>query len=223
MNDEHGTRGPSHGETGRRRGRASRPRALGWLLAGAAGVAVSLALLPQALLGPAWPTQVERMHPFLVESAEANHSAGRLVEALQIWVCDVCHTTQVTLTDGTTRVIASGSGGGGGTQTVSQGQEWGATVAGMFGGKHAVQSTDALGQTAEVYANYLDQCYGPGTNAAMITGAYTTPCNAGGGVAPTRLAHGAELVGALLTSPGGVTHRGARPGGGGGGGRCPPG
>jgi hypothetical protein len=141
---------------------------------------VSLALLPQALLGPASLTQFDRMHPFLVESAEANHIANTRVEAVQIWVCDVCHLTEVTLTDGTTRVIATGDAGGGGAQTVSQGQEWGATVAGMFGGKHAAQSTDLIGQTAEVYANYLDRCYGPGTNAAMITGAYTTPRSAGG-------------------------------------------
>src|SRR3989338_4643723 len=227
MSHEHGTQGTSHGETGRQGGRASRTRALGWLAVGAAGLAVSLALLPQALLGPAARTQVDRMHPFLVESAEANHIANTRVEAVQIWVCDVCHLTQVTLTDGTTRVIATGDAGGGGTQTVSQGQEWGATVAGVFGGKHAPQSTDLIGQTADVYANYLDRCYGPGTNAAMITGAYTTtdisgdigseardgsePCNAGGGVAPTRLAHGAELLGSILTSTGAFTDGVAAP------------
>src|SRR3989338_7586033 len=227
MSHEHGTQGTSQGETGRQGGRASRTRALGWLAVGAAGLAVSLALLPQALLGPASLTQVERMHPFLVESAEANHIANTRVEAVQIWVCDACHTIEVTLTDGTTRVVAAGSAGAGAVQTVSQGQEWGATVAGMFGGKHAAQSTDLIGQTADVYANYLDRCYGPGTNAAMITGAYTTtdisgdigseprygsePCNAGGGVAPTRLAHGAELLGSILTSTGAFTDGVAAP------------
>src|SRR3989344_5348094 len=45
----------------------------------------------------------------------------------------------------------------------------------------------------------------------MIPGAYRTPCNAGGAVAPTRLAHGAELLGSLLTSTGVFTNGVAAP------------
>ena len=97
-------------------------------------------------------TQVDRVHPFVVGTAEANHTFDTRVESVQIWVCDACHGVAVSLTDGSVRLVTR-NGEGGTFQTVSQGQEWGATVAGMFGGKHGSAFTDPLGQTSEAYTN----------------------------------------------------------------------
>jgi plastocyanin len=155
---------------------------LQWSLCGVVLFGVMVFLISQFNLFPQKTlASLEKVHPFLLTSAVANHVPNTQMEAVGIWLCDHCHNTFVDLTDGSTRQIGLSSLSGGGNQTVSQGQEWGPTVAGMFSGKHAAAESDALGQTVEVYSTYLNTCYGPGTNAAMITGANMRPCRSGGG------------------------------------------
>ena len=136
-------------------------------------ILVSAFLINEGILPTPPVTELENVHPFLITEAEANHLATMVVEAPQIYVCDHCHGVVVTLTSGTLRRIATDGGdslpgaiGGWGVatngaadQTVSQGQEWGATVAGMFTGKHAAGSSrDEFGQDMQIYASYLDDC-----------------------------------------------------------------
>src|SRR3990172_1937500 len=149
---------------------------------------------------------------FRIESASANHRTDTMVEAVQIWICDTCHAVGVTLTNGVGRQVSgialtpanpnpcnvdgatdipgtsvTGAGDIGANnnacQVVIQGGDWGPAVAGMFNGKHANQSfTDALGHDANVYVNYFNNCYGPGTTFDQVTGALGSPCRSGGGI-----------------------------------------